>query len=377
MAKKTMEDYIRLSSSRLKENLDRRKELTGTLIAAYKKSPHKNIRIIASGSSYNSCTAVLPFLKQLFHTHAEVVSPYTYEHYILPAEDAFCFAVSQSGCSTNILSALEQRRKLTYPCIALTGNPEADIRETADLLIEYGAGNETVDFVTLGVVTLMEFLLLFALEGAYELGLISPEEYHHWDTQLQRLPKLHQQTLAQAEQFCETHAKEMYSFQPVFLCGAGPNYGTALEGALKFQETLKVPAMAYEPEEFIHGPNMQMTPNYSVFLIDSFHKDSRVQDIYRACLEITDRAYLISGKKDPQDSNLISIPDDTDELLSPVYIVSIFQYITAHMTELLHCWDTHPLFARFEKKVRCKTDDYEERMKQKELQDRMEREVNS
>lgn len=375
MKKKTMEDYIRLSSIRLKENLGRRKELTETLIANYKESPYRNICIIASGSSYNSCTAVLPFLKQILKTRVEVVSPYTYQHYILPEENAFCFAVSQSGCSTNVLSALQQRRKLGYPCIGLTGNLTADIKKETDLLIEYGVGNETVDFVTMGVVTLMGFLLLFALDGGYELGLLSPEDYMNWNAQLEQLPELHQQTLAQAEHFCETHEKEMYSIQSVILCGAGPNYGTVLEGALKFQETLKVPAMAYEPEEFIHGPNMQMTPNYSIFLIDSFQKDCRVQDIYHACLELTDRAYLISGKKDGQDANLISIPDTVHELLSPVYIVSVFQYITAHMTELLQCWNTHPLFSRLEKKVKCKTDDYEEIMKEKETHDTMEREV--
>lgn len=375
MAKKTMEDYIRLSSGRLKVNLGRQKELTEELIAGYMESPYKNIRIIASGSSYNSCTAILPFLKQLLKTHVEVVSPYTYEHYIFPNENAFCFAVSQSGCSTNILSALQKRRKLNYSCIALTGNPKAEIKNETDLLIEYGVGNETVDFVTMGVVTLMEFLLMFALNAAYELKLITSEEYVYWNTQLKLLPELHQQTLAQAEHFCETHEKEMYSIQSVILCGAGPNFGTVLEGALKFQETLKVPAMAYEPEEFIHGPNMQMTPNYSVFLIDSFQKNSRVQDIYHACLELTDRTYLISGKKDEQDANLISIPDTVHELLSPVYIVSVFQYITAHMTELLQCWNTHPLFSRLEEKVKCKTDDYEEIMKEKEAYDTAEREV--
>ena len=48
----------------------------------------------------------------------------------------------------------------------------------------------------------------------------------------------------------------------------GANLGTACEGALKFGETISIPSFAYETEEYIHDPNIQMTPAYSVFLID-------------------------------------------------------------------------------------------------------------
>ena len=45
-----------------------------------------------------------------------------------------------------------------------------------------------------------------------------------------------------------------------YVCGVGANLGTASEGALKFGETVSIPTAAYEVEEYIHGPNIQIDP---------------------------------------------------------------------------------------------------------------------
>ena len=53
----------------------------------------------------------------------------------------------------------------------------------------------------------------------------------------------------------------------VYSCGAGANYGTALESALKMGETIHIPSCCYEIEEYIHGPNLQLTPQYNVIFL--------------------------------------------------------------------------------------------------------------
>ena len=64
-----------------------------------------------------------------------------------------------------------------------------------------------------------------------------------------------------------------------YVCGVGANLGTASEGALKFGETVSIPTAVYEVEEYIHGPNIQMTPRYSVFLIDGGEGTERIHRI--------------------------------------------------------------------------------------------------
>lgn len=65
---------------------------------------------------------------------------------------------------------------------------------------------------------------------------------------------------------------------------------------MKFQETLKVPTVYYESEEFIHGPDMQLTPDYSVFFIDCGKTSDRLYDIYKATLLITEHCYMITDQ---------------------------------------------------------------------------------
>lgn len=54
--------------------------------------------------------------------------------------------------------------------------------------------------------------------------------------------------------------------EKAYLIGAGANYGTALEGAVKIGETVHILAVGYEVDEAIHGPQIQLTPNYNLFL---------------------------------------------------------------------------------------------------------------
>ena len=53
--------------------------------------------------------------------------------------------------------------------------------------MEYGVGNETIDYVTLGYSTLVEFLMLMILEIGFQKKEISDQEY---ETAVSRSGKL-------------------------------------------------------------------------------------------------------------------------------------------------------------------------------------------
>lgn len=63
----------------------------------------------------------------------------------------------------------------------------------------------------------------------------------------------------------KTTCSSFLSTRPPWSSGNGPNYGVAEEAALKLSETIKIPAMHHEGEEFVHGPEMQIVPGYLVF----------------------------------------------------------------------------------------------------------------
>ena len=60
-AKPTMETYIEMSPRVFEENLTRADALVGGLVERYARRGLRDLRFVASGSSYNSCVAARPF----------------------------------------------------------------------------------------------------------------------------------------------------------------------------------------------------------------------------------------------------------------------------------------------------------------------------
>ncbi|MFR9006158.1 MAG: hypothetical protein ACLVKA_07170 [Collinsella aerofaciens] len=44
----------------------------------------------------------------------------------------------------------------------------------------------------------------------------------------------------------------------------------------KLSETIKIPAMHHEGEEFVHGPEMHDVPDYLVFIVDDLGGPERL-----------------------------------------------------------------------------------------------------
>ena len=145
--------------------------------------------------------------------------------------------------------------------------------------------------------------------------------------------------------------------QTVCLVGAGASYGVAREAALKLMETLQIPACAYELEEFLHGPNLHLTPNHTLFFLAADPRDrERGAQLYRAASLVTDRVFLFTDDTAPGGD--LSVPGTVDALLAPLTFLPFFQLAAYHLTEELHRWHKHPLVAAFESAVSGKSENY-------------------
>lgn len=111
----------------------------------------------------------------------------------------------------------------------------------------------------------------------------------------------------------------------------GANMGVAREASLKFRETLKIPALYCESEGYAHGPNMQLTPEYSVFFIDINHKTNRMYDIFKATGKVIRHTYLVTNKKVELTKNVLRLEADVCQEITPLFTVVLFQYICANV----------------------------------------------
>ncbi len=363
---KDMEYYIRVSGEVMEKNLDRRKELTQELVDKFLESGKNTICIIASGSSLNGALTAEWFMNRFLGNTVIVMSPTEYLDYRKEmVRDRFLIVISQSGCSTNIIEAVKDMKKDGIQPAVLTGNLEGDLKEYCETMIEYGVGNESVDYVTLGMVTLVEFLILFSMEAARSKGLLSENEYEEIVSEIRTCCGASREIYERSVSYTERFYDHLLHMESAMIVADGANMGVIREAALKFGETLKIPALYYENEEYIHGPNMQLTPESTVFFIDTNERHSRIYDVFRATELVTEHVCLVTNKDLPEDDKIINVPNNVMNELTPLFTVVPFQYISAHVTKEKNNFECHPLFDEFEKKIKCKTDDYEQVMERK------------
>ena len=366
---KDMQYYVKISSSMMLQNVERRKELTKELIETYLLSEKKDICIVASGSSLNAALTAELFMNKYIGSKVTVLSPTEYMNYRKSlVKDDFMIVISQSGCSTNIIDAVLDMKKDKIEPVALTGDLNGSLKKYVSTLIEYGVGNETVGYVTLGMTTLVEYLILFALEISLKKEVISQEEYEKMLKDITVCCNANGKAYQKAVDFTKKYYKELLLMDKAIIVADGANMGTAREASLKFGETLKIPTIYCESEEYVHGPDMQLTPEYAVFFIDTNPKTNRMYDVFRATGMVTGHTYLVTNKKIEEAENILQLEADVIPEVSPLFTVVLFQYICANVTVEKNNFKCHPLFDEAEKMIKIKTDEYEERYKAKQEQ---------
>lgn len=358
--KLTMMDYVKESSRLIGDNVKRSYDLTKQLVDLYVEREYKTIWIVASGSSYNGSYCARMFMRHYLQTEVKIVTPYTFVNYENDVDESdFVFVVSQSGCSTNAIDALKRLKQTGKLGIGLTGNLNSDFKDVTDVLIEYGVGVETVGYVTKGVTTLAEYLMLFSIESALRKKSMTLEEAEALKQEITQTAKINHEVMINTISLFEKNIKTFTSMTNAYTMGCGANFGTVLEGALKIGETVQVPSVAYELEEFIHGPNLQITPNYTLFFIDGNDISShRIAEIYHASRAVTDRVFVLSNNPEIDDEHAVRYTGTVSELLSPLAFLPFFQVIAFLATDKLRIWLKHPLFAEFQNRVDAKSASY-------------------
>lgn len=357
--KHTMLDYIASCPEAIRANVADSAELTRPLVDEYVAGGYKNIWIVACGSSANGAWCARQFVRRHLHCEVKVVPPFTFvnsEHDLGPTD--MVVTVSQSGYSLNALDAVRLIRALGRRTVGLTGDTNSDLARLCDVAANYGVGRETVSYVTRGVTTLALFFMLFAVGAAQRIGLKTAEEAAAVKAQLAAAADVSAAVQRSWPAFLQEHYRAFSGMTNAYICGVGANLGTAMEGALKFGETISVPTAAYEVEEYIHGPNIQMTPRYTVLLIDGGVGSKRIQQIYEGSRIVTDNAFLITNDPHYSGDNVFQVDCGLPEEITPLCYLPVFQMTAYQITEDLARWKKHPLQHRMEQACSSKSANY-------------------
>lgn len=356
--KETMMDYIKETSIVGKANTEAAEEIVAPLVNEFLKREYKKIVIIASGSSNNAATTARLYMEKSLNVDVKVVTPFTFEHYDHRlTDDTFVFGITQSGRSTNTISALEKVKELGREAIALTGFPESEVKNHCDVVIDFKVGIETVGYVTKGYVMTVLYLTLFALMASKKLNLKTENEVAKDIKQILDAFSIHPEVVQKSIEFYNKHKEIFTTMKRLQICGYGPNFGTAVEGALKISETFGIPASPYEIEEFMHGGYLELTPEHVVILVNAGGEGrQRTLEVYNALHLITQNVFMIGSFDLPDEDKILRIKHNIDEWFSTLFLVAPFQVLAHMICTDLDIWGKAEEILKFENTIKSKTE---------------------
>lgn len=150
--------------------------------------------------------------------------------------------ISRSGSTSEAVSVAQRMRQAGHLTVAVTCRLGSPLAALADVTLASPAGDEDAIVMTRSFASMLALLLTVVASVGRE-GRLSADLTRltdHWDEATE--------AAATGRRLGAT------DWRRVVVLGGGPAFGIAMEWGLKLTETSQVPANAYEPLEFRHGP---------------------------------------------------------------------------------------------------------------------------
>lgn len=329
--KETMLKYIKETPEQCLMNIQQSESLTKTIVDEFCKKDFKRIQMIASGSSYNGAFTAKYFVEKVLKCKVELITSFTTLHYeSIFDEDTFYIGMGQSGRSTNTNQAMKKVLDLGNTIVGVSGNVESEMKHYCTAICNWGVGIEKIGYVTKGYSTSVLFYMLFAIEAGKRMHSISEKEYESYKKDLLEMVEHMRTMIEKSKKWYDQNEKELYeNLKRIQITGYGSGQGTAMEGALKIEETMGKASTAYEMEEYLHGPYFETDQERTVFVIDTGGESSgRANKLYKALYHLTPNVYLIHHEN-TTDKNIIGVEHHLDETMIALINVIPFQMIAA------------------------------------------------
>ena len=150
--------------------------------------------------------------------------------------------ISRSGSTSEAVSVAERMRAAGHPTIAVTCRADSPLATLADVTLVSPLGDEAAIVMTRSFASMLALLLALVADVGRDAALARD---------LGRAGDRWHEAVAAAAIGRRLGATD---WSRIVVLGGGPAAGIAAEWCLKLTETSQVPANAYEPLEFRHGP---------------------------------------------------------------------------------------------------------------------------
>ena len=274
------------------------------------------IWLVGCGTAHHAALIAADWLRQGSEhiLDAQAMQAFEFAHYSsrkLRAHDTL-LALSHSGTPTAMIAAATRARETGMYSVAVTAIPDSPLTRICDETLLTHSGPTVA-----GTYTISHTAMLATLADLTRRAVNHLRNEHAQAEELAvetaRFPEL-----AQAMLDAEPGIKDVIAALPdlgqLIVGGGGPNWPTALEGALKVREAAYLAATGLEIEEIVHGPVASIDAATGVLLIvPAGPSHARALDILRAVRHVGATTIVITAAGDAESAALadhvIALPD--------------------------------------------------------------------
>ncbi|HYW00263.1 MAG TPA: SIS domain-containing protein [Candidatus Acidoferrum sp.] len=286
----------------------------------------KLIYLTGSGTSYHACLAVNYAISTITSILSSTIPASEFASWTTRAHtDTVLIAISQSGESTDVINAANSAIQSGMRTIAVTNTPESSLARICDFKLFSRAGPEKALTATKSFTCTILAAQLLILELA---KLIEPlPKYDALTSMMNQIPQLVERSIQLSEEDTRIIAERYKDKEFFFLLGSGPNYATALEGALKLKESCNVYAEGFATREFLHGPMQLVDRRTPILILENPGRSDEVMKLAESFERFEAPVVIISSKHNSNERQHIKTVGGVDEIFLPlVDVISLQLY---------------------------------------------------
>ncbi len=263
----------------------------------------KGIFFVASGSSYNACLLGSYIFSSVSKIHVNVIDAAEfkyYRHFISP--ETLVIGVSQSGETADVIESIKVAKNKGAKIGSITNTYGSTLYRLSDIPILMNMGSEISVIATKTYSSQVMILTSLAYILAGKKDMLKDNIILIKD-QINSL--LNQENTSIVKEIAHELSREEH----LYLIGRGPNYASALEGALKIKEISYIHAEAFSGGALKHGSIALISPQSKIIAIAP--EDDTYEEIISNVMEIKARGGKVIGittKPNPAFDKTIIVP---------------------------------------------------------------------
>ncbi|WIG59841.1 MAG: Glucosamine--fructose-6-phosphate aminotransferase [isomerizing] [Ktedonobacterales bacterium] len=289
----------------------------------------RRVYLTGCGTAYHAALVGAAFLRDFTagQVDARAVQSFELAHYAQPGPGAndLLIALSHSGKPTATNAALARAHGAGAYCLTITGNPTSPAAQLAQAVIEYGYAEAKSFTYTISYSLMLAVLADLAAHTATHIHGAGPSALA-LAAPVRELARWHREALALEPQI-EPLALRLAQHPRWIFAGAGGNYATALEAALKMQETNYTASFGMEMEEVLHGPVAALGDAVLVVIAPPGAARTRALDLLRAARLLGSETIALGATGDTElagaAGTLIPLPTGPEALSPAPYHVPL------------------------------------------------------